>query len=122
MKTYTRGIVAAAFLVVVAGGGLGIAQAGGISSDSPALTVQDQEAVMGDSIAETPEGQEIPQVSTSQKEMVPEGNWSGNDWQAMGPVETGSLSDRGDENDLDHTNVPVEGNVSQYWGSDNPSN
>ncbi len=29
--------------------------------------------------------------SSSDREFVPEGNWAGTDWQASGPVETGSL-------------------------------
>jgi hypothetical protein len=27
-----------------------------------------------------------------------------------------------DSNDLDHSDVPLEENINQYWGSDNPSN
>jgi hypothetical protein len=148
MKTSARGIVAAAILMIVAGVGFGIAQAGEYPSDRPALTVHDQEALeqykdflagpvetgnlpeatqtaqapASDAIAENSEGQEIPQKPTSQQEMVPEGNGSGNDWQVRGPIETGSLRDSSEVNDLDHSNVPMEGNVSQYWGSDNPSN
>ncbi len=45
MKTSTIGIVSAAILMVVAGVGIGIAQAGGTDSDSLALTPQEQVAV-----------------------------------------------------------------------------
>jgi hypothetical protein len=45
MKTSPVGLVSAAILMVVAGVGFGIAQAGGGPSDNPAWTLQDQEAV-----------------------------------------------------------------------------
>jgi hypothetical protein len=151
MKTSTIGIVSAAILIAVAGVGLGIAQAGGNPSGNPALTLQEQEALgqssssspyvadlvetgnlpeptqiavspADDSIAENPEDQEIPEAAISSQESVPEGNGSGADWQARKPVETGSLPDQSDVNDLDHSNVPLEGNVHRYWGNDNPSN
>ena len=44
------------------------------------------------------------------------------DMQLSNPIETGSLPARSDVDDLDHSNVPIEGNHHQYWGSDNPSN
>jgi len=43
MKTSTVGIVSAAILMVVAGVGFGIAQAGGDQSDNPTFTLQDKE-------------------------------------------------------------------------------
>jgi hypothetical protein len=45
MKTSTVGLVSAAILMVVAGVGFGIAQAGGGQPDNPAWTLQDQKAV-----------------------------------------------------------------------------
>jgi hypothetical protein len=114
MKTYTVGIVAAAVLMLAAGVGFGIAQAAGNQSDSPVWSIQDQ--------IETGNLPESIQVAQLSQELVPEGNWSGTDWQVSGPIETGNLPDVSEENDLDHTSGPMEGNVHQYWGSDNPSN
>ena len=45
MKTSTVGIVAAVFLMVVAGVGFGIAQATGTHTDRPVLSFEDQEAL-----------------------------------------------------------------------------
>ena len=104
MKISKVGIVAAAILMVA---GFGIAQAGGTHSESPVSCL---------------EGQEATQVAKSPQESVPEGNWSGTDWQDRGPIGTGNLSEMGDANDPDHSDVPMEGNIHQYWGSDNPSN
>jgi hypothetical protein len=64
MKISMIGIVSAAILMVVAGVGFGIAQAGGDQLDN-----------------RTSEAQEF----------VPEDNWSGTDWQTRGPVETGAI-------------------------------
>jgi len=58
----------------------------------------------------------------SQQEFVPEANYSGTDWQLGGPVETGSVTEMSGVTDLDHTDIPREGNVYRYWGADNPSN
>jgi len=127
MKTSTLRVVWVAILALLAAGvGPGIAQAGGNSSDNPAWTAQDQAAAdqYKDFLAgpiETGEMPEAMHVAQSGEEFVPEGNRSGTNWQSTEPVETGSLPDMSDVNDLDHTNVPSEGNVYQYWGSDNPS-
>ena len=86
MKTSTGGIVAAAFLMVVAGVGFGIAQAAGIHSEQPVLSFEDQEATQ----AATSAADDI-QLSSAGQEFVPEDNWSGTDWQARGPVETGAI-------------------------------
>jgi hypothetical protein len=151
MKISTIGIVSAAILIAVAAIGLGIAQAGGNPSESPALTLQEQEALgqgsssspyvadlvetgnlpeptqiemspADDSIAENPEDQEIPQAAISSQESVPEMKRSGTDWQARGAVEVGILPEQSDVNDLDHSDIPQEGDIYRYWGSDNPSN
>ena len=68
MKTSMVGLVLAAILIVVAGVGFGIAQAGGTHTDGPLLSSQDQE-------------------------FVPEGNWAGTDWQLRGQIEAGGLPD-----------------------------
>ena len=78
----------------------------------------------------------IAQAAGDQQEFVPEGNYSGTDWQASGPIETGSMSEpsqgeqlqqvsgpietgivpaQSDVNDFDHSDLPLEGNTHQYW-------
>ena len=49
MKTSTVGLVFAAILMVVAGVGFGVAQAGGNHTDGPVLSFYDQEALGQDS-------------------------------------------------------------------------
>jgi hypothetical protein len=100
MKTSSIGIVSGAILMLVAGVGIGTAQAAGNQSDSPAWSIADQ--------IETGNLPEPAQVAESQ--------------QIREPVETGSLPDKSDVTDLDHSALPIEGNIHQYWGSDNPSN
>jgi hypothetical protein len=96
MKACRIGMVLSAILMVVAGAGFGIAQAGVTQSDNPAWTPQDEEALdqYKDFLAgpvETRNFSEPVQVAQSSVEFVPEGNWSGNDWQIMEPVETGGI-------------------------------
>jgi len=110
MKTYKVGILAVAILLVVAGIGFGIAQAAGNHSEQPVLSFEDQEALdqgssLNSYVESRPvisfEDQEATQVATSpaddvqlaseRQEFVPEGNWSGIDWQIRGPVETGAI-------------------------------
>jgi hypothetical protein len=86
MKTSTIGIVAATFFLVVAGVGFGIAQAAGTHSEQPVLSFEDQEATQ----VATSAADDI-QLSSAGREFVPEDNWSGTDWQARGPVETGAI-------------------------------
>jgi len=86
MKTSTVGIVAALFLMFVAGVGFGIAQAAGTHSEQPVLSFEDQEAAQ----VATSAADDI-QLSSAGKDFVPEDNWSGIDWQARGPVETGAV-------------------------------
>ena len=86
MKTTTIGIVSAAILMVVAGVGFGIAQAAGTHSEQPVLSFEDQEATQ----AATSAADDI-RLSSAGQEFVPEDNWSGTDWQARGPVETGAI-------------------------------
>ena len=78
MKTSAIGMVSAAVLILAAGVGFGIAQAGGNQSYDPMLSFGDQDvnpnADMGQAV-----------------EFVPESNYAGTDWQVRGPVETGSL-------------------------------
>ena len=71
MKTSTVGIVSAAILTVVAGAGFGIARAAVTQSEQQVFRIEDQK---------------VTQVTKSSEEFVPEGNWSGTDWQARVPV------------------------------------
>jgi hypothetical protein len=50
------------------------------SEDQPVLSFDDEENL---------------QMATLSQEFVPEGNWSGTDWQISGPAETGNLPDTG---------------------------
>lgn len=104
MKTSAVGIVSAVILMVVVGVGFGIAQAGGPHSEQPVLSFDDMEAlqrgISSSSYVETRpvmsfEDQETTQVANSSKEFVPEGNWSGTDWQARGAIETAGLPAEG---------------------------
>jgi len=92
MKTYNVGIVAVAILLGLTGIGFGIAQAAGTHSEQPVLSFEDQEATQG---ATSPA--EDMQLASGGQEFVPEGNWSGTDWQARGPVETGAIPVTGPE-------------------------
>jgi len=128
MKTYKVGLVSAAFLMVVAGVGLGIAQAAGVHSDSPVLSFEDQAALDQGSSSSSKdvdllvETGNMPEPSGPDSAIVTSEGDTYRDAQMRGPIETGSLPDRSDENDPDHSNVPLEGNIHQYWGNDNPSN
>ena len=90
MKTSTVGIVAAAFLMVVAGVGFGIAQAGGDQLDNRAWTLEKWISEYPNDEVATSAADDI-QLASAGKEFVPEDNWSGTDWQARGPVETGAI-------------------------------
>jgi len=114
MKPSIFGIVAAAILIAVAALSLGIAQAGGDQSLRPVWNIDEQ--------IETGNLPEPAMERPSQQEFVPEANYSGTDWQLGGPVETGSVTEMSGVTDLDHTDIPREGNVYRYWGADNPSN
>jgi hypothetical protein len=52
----------------------------------PVMSFEDQEATQ---VATSPA--EDMQLASGGQEFVPEGNWSGTDWQARGPVETGAI-------------------------------
>ena len=86
MKTPKVGIVAVAILLGVTGISFGIAQAAGTHSEQPVLSFEEQEAAQ---VATSPA--EDMQLASGGQEFVPEGNWSGTDWQARGPVETGAI-------------------------------
>ena len=75
MKTSKVGVMAVAILLVVTGVGFGIAHAAGTHSDQPVLSFEDQEAAQ----AATSSADDI-QLSSANKEFVPEDNWSGTDW------------------------------------------
>ena len=62
MKTSTVGLVFAAILMVLAGVGFGIAQAGGNYTDSPVLSFEDQEAYE-QSIVSSPYAEDRPVLS-----------------------------------------------------------
>jgi hypothetical protein len=100
MKTTMLGIVSAAILMVVAGIGFGIAQAAETHADRPVLDFEDQgtleQGISSNSYLESRPvldfgDQELIQVAKSPQEFIPEGNWSGTDWQARVPVETGAI-------------------------------
>jgi len=90
MKTSTIGIVAAAFLMVVAGVGFGIAQAGGDQLDNRAWTLEKWISEYPNDEVATSAADGILLASTDQ-EFVPEDNYSGTDWQMREPVETGAI-------------------------------
>jgi hypothetical protein len=92
MKTSNVGIVAVAILLGLTGIGFGIAQAAGTHSEQPVLSFEDQEATQG-----ATSSAEDMQLASGGQEFVPEGNWSGTDWQARGPVETGAIPVTGPE-------------------------
>lgn len=72
MKTAMVGIVSVLIFLVMAGVGFGIAQAAVTHPEQRGLSIEDQKI--------------IP-VVYSPEEFVPESNYSGTDWQAIGPVE-----------------------------------
>jgi hypothetical protein len=78
MKTSTIGMVSAAILILVAGVGFGIAQAGGNQPYDPMLSFGDQDV--------------NPYIDVAQAvEFCPEDCFAGVDWQTGGPVETGAI-------------------------------
>jgi hypothetical protein len=92
MRHSTIGIVSAAVLMVAAGAGSGIAQAGGSHSDRPVSSFEDQ-LYAGE---ESPSADGV-RLTMESGEFVPEGNWSGTDWQGREPVETGAIPVTGPE-------------------------
>ncbi|HET7318304.1 MAG TPA: hypothetical protein VFK23_04110 [Nitrospirota bacterium] len=80
MKTSTVGLVLAVILMVVAGIGFGIAQAGGNHKDGPELSFEDQEA-LGQGSSSSPYADDRPVLSF------------GDEMQLRNPTETGSLPD-----------------------------
>jgi hypothetical protein len=99
MKPSAVGIVSAAILMVVLGVGFGIAQAGGNHSEQPVISFEDMEALQQGSSSNLYYAENRPvstfegdmQLTSVDREFVPEDNWSGTDWQARGPVETGAI-------------------------------
>jgi hypothetical protein len=82
MKTSIAGIVSAVVLMVLAGVGFGIAQAGGDQPDNPSWTLQDQEAVeQYQNFAVGPYAEDRPVLSF------------GDEMQLRNPTETGGLPD-----------------------------
>ena len=78
MKTSAIGMVSAAILILVAGVGFGIAQAGGNQPYDPMLSFGDQDV--------------NPYIDVAQAvEFCPEDCFAGTDWQTAGPVETGAI-------------------------------
>ena len=90
MKASLAGIVSAAILLVVAGIGYGIAQAGGVQSDNPPWTLQDKEAgeqhkdYLGGASARVPPG-------AIDLDHDADGNSTQGMAQARGPIETGAI-------------------------------
>lgn len=81
MKSSTVGIVGVAILLVVTG--VGIARAGGTQTIGEVTEWQSSHA--------TNSPADDMQPASEAQEFVPEGNWSGTDWQTRGPVETGAI-------------------------------
>jgi len=101
MKTSTVGTFSAAILMVVAGVGFGIAQAGGTHTERPVSGFENKEALdQGDSSSHYVESRPVlafddpadgMRLAEEGREFVPEGNWSGTDWQERGPAGTGAI-------------------------------
>jgi len=87
MKTSAIGMVSAAILILVAGVGFGIAQAGGNQPYDPMLTFGDQDVPPSSDVGQAPE-------------FCPEDCFAGTDWQARGAVETGAIPGMGPEEDM----------------------
>ena len=85
MKTSTIGIVAAAYLMVLAGVGFGIAQAGGNNTDGSVLCCVDQEALV-QSDSSSPDVPALP--SEIDLDYAADGNPTVDVAQTRGPVET----------------------------------
>jgi hypothetical protein len=98
MKTSTVGLVSAAILMVVAGVGFGIAQAGGNHTDGPVLSFEDQVA-LEQSDSSSPYARVIP--SGIDLDYDADGNPSLYVAQERGPVETGSLPAEKSNEDFD---------------------
>ena len=90
MKTSTMGIVSAAILMVVAAVGFGIAQAGGDPLDNRAWTLEKWITEYPNDEVATSAADGI-QLTSADRGILPEDNWSGTDWQTRGPIETGAI-------------------------------
>ena len=95
MKISTVGLVSAAILMIVAVVGFGIAQAGGIHTDAPVLSFEDQEA-LGQGSSSSSYTEDRPVLSF------------GDEMQLRNPTETGSLPD---ESHANSSIVETEGNM-----------
>lgn len=112
MKTSTVGVVLAAILMVVAGVGFGIAQAGGNLTDRPVLSFEDQEAFeQGDSSSTFV--RVLP--SAIDLDYDADGNPSSDVAQARGALESGSLPV---ESNADSSIVEIEGYAERVWKGD----
>ena len=90
MKTSVVGVVSVVILMVVAGVGFGIAQAGGDQLDNRAGTLEKWISEYPNDEVATSEADGIQLASTDQ-EFIPEDNYSGTDWQMREPVESGAI-------------------------------
>ena len=105
MKLSTVGIVAAAILLVVAGIGFGIAQAGGTHSEQPVLSFEEMEAIeQGSSSSSVEESR--PVLSFEDQESTQAASSPAEDTQMQNPTETGSLPD---EIQADSSTGEIEG-------------
>lgn len=110
MKTSTVGLVLAANLMVVAGVGFGIAQAGGNHTDGPVLSFEDQEA-LGQYSSSSPYTEDRPVLSFGDEMLL------------RNPTETGSLPDASNTDSSVKYEIidgvtwyRVEGNLYELYG------
>jgi hypothetical protein len=101
MKTSTVGLVLAAILMVMAGVGFGIAQAGGNHSEQPVISLEGMDAM--EALEQGGSSSHYARVLQSGIDLDydADGNPSTDVAQARGPVETGSLPTEMDNADFD---------------------
>jgi len=112
MKTSMMGIVAAAILMVVAGVGFGIAQAGEYRSEQPIISLEGMEAMEAVETGSLPacsydktlcfgDNDVNPYIDVGQAvEFCPEDCFTATDWQTRGAVETGAIPEMVPEEDM----------------------
>ena len=104
MKTSTVGLVLAAILMVLAGVGFGIAQAGGNQSDNPMLSFGDQDVnPYAGQAREAVESGSLPDMSNTDSSNVgtEEQNYLGGEDIDSSKVEIEGYAERGWKGDID---------------------